>query len=347
MSIILIFSIFVLLYLITFFCEIFTNAVEHIGLYYKIQDGALGSIFAAVGTALPETILPLIAVIGAYITGSDLNLGKEIGKGAVLGSPFMLSSLAFFLVAIWVLSLYIRKKRGYNLNIDTAFFRRDLQYFLIAYTIGVASAFIKNQTIHTLIGLGLISFYLYYAVKTIKKHLCCDGEYCENQCEELFLIKTLKASEKIRLLLIYAQFIISVLGLVVSAHFFVENIKEVSSQLGISAMIISLFLAPVATELPETLNAIMWSSQKKDILAISNITGAMVFQACIPMAIGTIFTNWIFSKNAAVNVISVYLAVCILLFASRKNQNELSSKILLLSGIPYIIYLLLSLLKII
>ena len=112
-------------------------------------------------------------------------------------------------------------------------------------------------------------------------------------------------------------------------------------------MIISLFLAPVATELPETLNAIMWSSQKKDILAISNITGAMVFQACIPMAIGTIFTNWIFSKNAAVNVISVYLAVCILLFASRKNQNELSSKILLLSGIPYIIYLLLSLLKII
>lgn len=347
MSILLIFSIIILLYLITVFCEIFTNAVEHLGIYYKIQDGALGSIFAAVGTALPETILPLIAVFGAYITGSSIDLGKEIGKGAILGSPFMLSSLAFFLVAFWVCIMSFAKKRSYDMNIDTIFFRRDLKFFAIAYTIGIMTVFIPHRLLQITIGLMLLVYYMIYAVRTIKKHSCCDGEYCENKCEELTFFKIIRADEKYRVYLIFIQFFVSILGLVISSHFFVENIKEIASILGISAMIISLFLAPVATELPETINGMVWSSQNKDILAVSNITGAMVFQACIPMAIGIFFTNWTFSFEAAVNVLSVYFAFCILLFASRKQNNVISSKVLLLSSIPYLFYLLFSLFRVI
>ena len=42
--------------------EAFTNALEHLGERLKISEGITGSIFAAVGTALPETMVPIVAI---------------------------------------------------------------------------------------------------------------------------------------------------------------------------------------------------------------------------------------------------------------------------------------------
>ena len=78
--------------------ELFTNGVEWIGEGYGLSEGAVGSVLAAVGTALPETILPLIA-IAVRRRGS----GKEIGVGAILGAPFMLSTLAMFVLGSTVI----------------------------------------------------------------------------------------------------------------------------------------------------------------------------------------------------------------------------------------------------
>jgi len=337
MNLILILSTLLLLFLITFFCEIFTNAVENLGKYFKIKDGALGSIFAAFGTALPETILPLIAVFGAYITGSEISIGKDIGRGAVLGSPFLLSTLSFFIVGVTVLVMYFLKKRTDTICIDINHYKRDLKFFAAAYTVGVSAAFIPFFTVKILIGCLLLLFYLVYAVRTVKK-FSCDGDYCENEVEPLKFSKIFKVNEKYFLYLLFFQFFVSVAGLVLSSHLFVENIKEISGILGISAMIVSLFLAPVATELPETFNAILWSINKKDVLAVGNISGAMVFQACIPMAAGIFFTDWTFSREAAVNVCSVYLALFILILGTLKPKC-FSAKVFLFSGIPYVLYL--------
>ncbi len=76
-------------------CVLFTNAIEHLGEKLNLSEGAVGSVLAAVGTALPETILPLVAIVGAYVTGSNIEAGQEIGIGAILGAPFMLGTLAF------------------------------------------------------------------------------------------------------------------------------------------------------------------------------------------------------------------------------------------------------------
>lgn len=339
MNIFLILSTLVILYFITLFCEIFTNAIEHLGLCFKIQDGALGSIFAAIGTAFPETVLPLIAVFGAYLSGTDYDLGKEIGKGAILGSPFMLSTLAFFLVAAWVILLSLKNKRQSDLTIDGKLLRRDLKFFLFAYTFGIISAFIpaSYSLVQNIIAVFLLFFYLFYAVRTVNKS--CNDQICaDNKCEELFLIKIFRYEEKYRKLLIIIQFLLSALLLMIAAHCFVENIKQISSIFHFPAMIISLFLAPVATELPETVNGLVWSSKNKDTLAILNITGAMVFQACIPMCIGILFTDWIFGIKEIFNVICVYVSVFILYFSSLRKQSRVSAKPLLLSFLPYAAY---------
>ena len=95
-----IFEILIVLILIVLVCIVFTNAVEHLGEELNLSEGAVGSVLAAVGTALPETLIPLVAILGAYITQSDLQASEEIGIGAILGAPFLLGTLAFFVTPI-------------------------------------------------------------------------------------------------------------------------------------------------------------------------------------------------------------------------------------------------------
>jgi cation:H+ antiporter len=79
--------------------------------------------------------------------------------------------------------------------------------------------------------------------------------------------------------------------------------------LGIPSAVTALLLSPVATELPETMNAIIWIRQGKHRLALANISGAMMIQATIPTALGLFFTPWLFDTAltlaAAVTALSV------------------------------------------
>src|SRR5438270_10931748 len=72
--------------------ELFTNGIEWFGRKLDLAQGAVGSVLAAVGTALPETMIPIIAIaFGGGGAETD-----AIGIGAILGAPFMLSTLAMF-----------------------------------------------------------------------------------------------------------------------------------------------------------------------------------------------------------------------------------------------------------
>jgi cation:H+ antiporter len=68
----------VALAVILFGAQLFTNGVEWIGEAFGLSEGAVGSVLAAIGTALPETLLPLVAIL----TGGAVS-GDEIGVGAI------------------------------------------------------------------------------------------------------------------------------------------------------------------------------------------------------------------------------------------------------------------------
>ena len=59
-----------------------------------------------------------------------------------------------------------------------------------------------------------------------------------------------------------------------------------SETLGAAPLIMSLLITPIATELPEKFNSVLWIRQRKDTLALGNITGAMVFQSTFPVSVG-------------------------------------------------------------
>lgn len=72
----------------------------------------MGSVLAAVGTALPETTIPVVAVLAAAFAGRDPETAGEIGIGAILGAPFMLATLALFVVGASALIFRNRRVQG-------------------------------------------------------------------------------------------------------------------------------------------------------------------------------------------------------------------------------------------
>src|SRR6266567_6984351 len=116
--------------------EVFTNGVEWLGLKLRISEGATGSILAALGTATPETLIPIVAILFTNTADSD-----DIGVGAILGAPFMLGTLVMLLIG--VTAFLLRQRRGrLTLRVDRAHASRDLGFFLVMYAVALAIALI-------------------------------------------------------------------------------------------------------------------------------------------------------------------------------------------------------------
>lgn len=314
-------------------CVVFTNAVEHLGKIYNLNEGAVGSILAAVGTALPETIVPLVAILGAYLAHTDIHVGKEIGIGAILGAPFLLSTLAMFVTGVAVIVFSKMKKRERKMNANYVVMFRDLKFFFFSYTLAIAAGFINNPIIKYICAAGLFVYYFVYVFRTLNcSHSGCDGS---SEIDDLLLERIFK---KYNAFIVWLQVIISIGALICFAHMFVGQIRFFASLFSINPLILSLILAPIATELPEKFNSVLWVSQNKDTLALGNITGAMVFQSCIPTAIGIVLTPWVFGTESVINIVLVYLST-VILFINLYRDKAFSPHILITCGAFYLIYL--------
>jgi len=143
--------------------EVFTNGVEWVGHRFGLSKGATGSFLAAVGTALPETMIPVTAIIRGSLSGDAA--GNDIAVGAILGAPFMLGTIAMFLVGIAVISFAGRRDDGATMDFDTTTMQRDLPVFLVAYSPAVVAAFVTG-TVRTPIAVSLVVIYVLYVRRT-------------------------------------------------------------------------------------------------------------------------------------------------------------------------------------
>src|SRR5882757_7386459 len=109
---------------------LFTGAVEWIGHQLKVGEGAVGSILAAVGTATPETLIAIVALIQAE-EGSE-----DVAIGAIVGAPFLLATLAMGLVGLFAYLYRDKRAQGTNLNAHRPTLERDLSFFLALFAVG-------------------------------------------------------------------------------------------------------------------------------------------------------------------------------------------------------------------
>jgi len=283
-------------------CTLFTNAIEWLGKRFNLSEGAIGGVLAAIGTTLPETSIPVIAI---FFGTSRAEV--EVGLGAILGAPFMLTTLVIPILAILLMVYAGLGKRTAAFRLNYRDVRGDLFFFVAAYSIALACAFVPSRSMHIVAAIGLISLYLYYVKLKFSE---TDEEGSEGGLEPLLFAR--KAATP-SFGLIGLQAILGLAGLALGAHLFVLAAETIAGALSISPLILALLVAPLATELPEMSNSFLWLYRKKDRLAIGNVTGAIVFQGTIPVSIGLLGTDWTLTPTALITMVLAVAAATFLL----------------------------------
>ncbi len=309
--------------------ELFVNGVEWLGKIFNLSEGAVGSVLAAVGTALPETIIPIIAIL--FNRNPE---GHAVGIGAILGAPLMLSTLAMFVTGVAVLVFRRRRTAGTKVVADYSTMSRDLGFFIIVFAAAVLAGTIPPELRHwQLIIAGFMVFsYVWYVYEMLIQERDIEDE------SEIPACYFARKHESPPLYRVLGQVVLALVLIIVGANMFVDSIKEVAAIYGIGAFVLSIIIAPIATELPEKFNSVIWISRGKDTLALGNITGAMVFQSSLIPALGIFMTDWQLSGSAMVSAI-LALAASALLFIELISKKHISAAMLLLSGIFYLIFL--------
>lgn len=283
-------------------CEYFVNGVEWVGRKLALGQKATGTILAAFGTALPESVVTLVAV--AFATRSA---DKDIGVGAAMGGPLVLGTIAYAVVGIALLVAKRSLPTGREGRDLYAGLSRDQAWFIVIS----AAKLLVGLWIFALkpwLGLVFLAAYAAYAWKELRG---------VREAEEGEL-EPLKLSPRAETPSAWATIVQTAGALVViffASRFFVAQLDDLGPYLGLKPQLLSLLVSPIATELPETLNAIIWIRQGKVRLALANISGAMMIQATVPTAFGLFYTRWLLDPQVVVAGAVTLLAVNSLFFA--------------------------------
>lgn len=276
---------FVSAFVIYLACEFFVNGVEWVGCRLRLGATAVGTLLAAFGTALPESAVTFVAVVFGESAGQ-----KEIGVGAAIGGPLVLASLAYAVVG----AMLLWRLRGGGggrapgaaggaVRVDQRRIARDQGWFMGIFVVKIA------------LGVMVFSWKPWFAVAFLAAY----GLYVMRELSADEGAAIMEELEPLRIRpgdpSMFWAVLQTVLALVVIAgasHVFVQQIDYLGHAAGLAPNVAAMLLAPIATELPEVLNAVIWTRKGKERLAMANISGAMMIQATIPTAMAVSMTPW-------------------------------------------------------
>jgi cation:H+ antiporter len=323
--------------------ELFTNGIEWLGERLGLGEGMVGSVLAAVGTAMPETMIPIIAIIFVGTTSAE-----EVGIGAILGAPFLLSTAAMFVTGVAVLYFASRGRRKDHLAVNQVIVGRDLRFFLGMYAVAIGMGlpfFEKPYPLRLVVGIGLVLAYVWYVRRTAS-----DPKTAADEGLSMLHVTRMGLQPRaIRLLeehglaapdtrSIVIQVIVALAAIVLGAQMFVDKIQSLATTFGVAPLVLSLIIAPLATELPEKFNSVIWIRQRKDTLAMGNISGAMVFQSCIPAAVGLWFTPWVLNEFAIASAV-IAIGAGVLLQIFLRTDHVITGRELTSLGFFYVAFI--------
>jgi cation:H+ antiporter len=307
-------------------CEYFVNGVEWVGRRMGVGATATGTVLAAFGTALPESAVTFVAVVFGRDTAQ-----KEIGVGAAVGGPLVLSTISYAVVGVvlWF-SRHKLRRASTELQLDTQRLSSDQAWFLlifvVALTLGLVSFPFKRW-----LGILLFGAYALYVWREMTA-----GHGREHDDEQLEPLKFTPRDPNPGLVWASLQTLTALLVIAVASRTFVGQLENIGTHLGVSPQLVALILSPVATELPETLNAVIWVRQGRERLALANISGAMMIQATVPAGLCLLFTAWRFGPPLVIAASTATAAVSLLWLMFRRQRVSGASLIPL--GLLYALF---------
>jgi cation:H+ antiporter len=325
-------------------CEWFVNAVEWLGARLQVGPVAVGTILAAAGTALPESVVTLVAVL----FGSPEH-GNDIAVGAAMGGPLVVGTVAYGVTGgmlIWrkrrllsaassttsygavggavrgsaegatgggSVALATRESGGDLAGVDTSRLARDQRWFLAIFAVKVGLGLVAF-TIKPWLGCLFFAAYILYFVREMRD----TGEQASDEGLEPLKLQPYRGRPST--LAITAQTLITLVVIFGASQLFVQQLEWAGPALGLPSAVVALLLSPIATELPEIMNAIIWVRQGKLQLALANISGAMMIQATVPSGIGILLTSWKFDTPLVLAGAATMASVLYLLWVLRAGR---------------------------
>jgi cation:H+ antiporter len=306
-------------------CEYFVNGVEWVGRRLNLGSTTTGTVLAALGTALPESAVTFVAVV----FGKD-EAQRNIGVGAAVGGPLVLSTISYAVVGIVLLACQRKLGReNSRLSVDCARLSRDQAWFLLIFAASLGLGLI-DFSLKRWFGIFLFAAYAFYAWREVRN----DGDADDH--DELEPLKLRPKDANPSLAWAAVQTVAALIVTAIASRVFVSQLATIGTGLGISTQFVALLLSPVATELPETLNAVIWVRQGRERLALANISGAMMIQATIPAGLGILFTSWRFDDALKVGAFVSAAAVAVLWTLFRRHA--VSAKSLIPIGGLYVVF---------
>ncbi|CAM3429740.1 sodium:calcium antiporter [Kibdelosporangium persicum] len=286
-------------------CEWFVNAVEWLGRRLKVGTVAVGTVLAAIGTALPESVVTFVAV--AF---GDTPEQRDLGVGAAMGGPLALATVAYGVIG-W--SLLASRRRGAVQDWgDVDKLAKDQTWFVVVFVVKVALGLVAFS-IKPWLGLLFFAAYAVYCVREMRQRDDGPGE-------DLEPLKLQRRRAVPATWAVVAQTVGALAVIFAASRVFVLQLDAVGPMLGLPATLTALLLAPIATELPEIMNAVIWVRQGKTQLALANVSGSMMIQATVPSGFGLLFTPWRLDSALLVAGGVTLLAVVYLLITLRSGR---------------------------
>jgi cation:H+ antiporter len=298
--------------------ELFTNAVEWAGFRLRLASGATGSLLAALGTSLPEFVVPVVALAAGAPNANS------VAMGAVLGAPFLLLTVGVALTGVAVLTRRSRRV----LSVQPAQARRDLGVFSLAFPLLLLCLVLPHGA-RIAAGVVLLAGYVTYVAATLR-----GGAPAEDLPEPLHMVRWRSGPPAGAL--VAAQLAIAVALLILGSQLFVTALDRTAGALHIAALTLALVVVPLATELPETMNSVLWVRSNDDTLAFGNVAGSATFQACVLGSIGVLFTSWNIGGAGFISALITLLTALYLLALLFRGRAH--GAVLVLAGLPWLGY---------
>jgi len=295
---------------ITFFSSLLlTNSVESLEAKTKLGTTFIGAVVTPLFTSLPE----MIVFFAAILLYSNLQ-GDKIGIGTLYGQPFMTSSLSYGLVGFSILfGAFRRKRQEYH-----AIVNKDLSLPYVFISILFPFLYIPSKLasyhIQFLFATIFGTSYFLFVYLSYRKRIISVAQ------EE---IKPYLAKYTYILYALIIQFILTIIGLYVGTHLLISSLVNIASKVNIDPLGLSIIVIPLATAIPETLNAMIWGYKGKDNLAISALVGEKLLYSTFYPALGLITVTWVSNIYSNFSIIFTTIVSVVMWLYIRKKQIPL------------------------
>lgn len=292
-------------------CEYFVNGIEWLGRRLDLGATATGTVLAAFGTALPESAVTFVATVFGKTPQA-----RDIGVGAALGGPLVLATIAYAVVGAALWGNRRRLQRAdCSVRIEHRRLARDQAWFLAIFVVKCGLGLVAFAW-KPWLGVLFLAAYACYVWRELRNSDSTPGEAAPEP------LKFQPRAEQPAMPWVALQTALALLAIAIASRVFVGQLEAVGEALRLSPHLVALLLSPVATELPETLNAVIWVRQGKERLALANISGAMMIQATVPSALGLFATPWRFDATLTMAGALTALALAWLWRLFRRGQVD-------------------------